>query len=641
MATFILPINEQFPIPMINQQTKLPYTALLKIEIENLYVNNTATGTGLPVTQQWSQDKKALTFDIRKMDERTDHEYHLKLIAWDYTDGGNPKRLKRENGTNWDEVHTRTFRTGRDPYPIPHEMVAKTLPIRNQRFFLQDEVAKIAGFFPLIAFTEDMASTDPAKGYFRSDQDNVEYEYFFRWQDFNGGAPLTFTLNNLHGAASVNLISAVLPQLQNDTYYSCQLVRRATRYVTLPNGQQIQAGAGAANAGGTLLSEVRTTNLSVAGFENDLTGTHEVNIEIQLDPGQQLDRNEDLIYQWYFKTSRYNTLESKMASTTFTQSNNTSALSNYPTLFVQNPEGFDVFDIYGEWNGGVQVTRPRVDISTEFAKDVKYYNTAYLPPVGAAGGGGSANPMVVRQAPYSHTPNQGMAGLNNYLNHGLIGMANLFQNMQSGTHRWTYTNPQPACNTQTTISNLAFSWNALAAHADYAKYLSNTIAFPLNAKASNYQGALTDAELQGVWGAYLDETAYSPYYSAVTTPGISVASVSVPMQIQYDPAMTTALDNYQFSSWATNHILDASWDLGFSSCLAPPAPQNLSLPVNKYGDLINQHYPAFTRQLDVLNTSYYQMQQHQGAYSIQFQADRGFLQSIKVPGSLRTMTFNY
>ncbi len=647
LATFILPVNEQFPIPMINQQTKLPYTAVLEIEIESLYVKNQSTGTNLPVTQSWSQDKKALTFDIRKMDERTEHEVYIKLIAWDYTDSSNPKRLKNEAGSDWAEAHTRTFRTGRDPYPIPHEMVSKTLPIRNQRFFLQDEVFKLFGKSTLIAFAEDMASTDPSKGYFRANDDNVEYEYFFRWQDLEGGEPITDNLNNLHGASTVSVILGALPQLQNDAYYSCQLVRRAIKYVNLPSGERMPAPNIGDNSG-TLLSELRTTNLSVAGFENDLTGSHEVNIEIQLDPGKQLGRNEDLIYQWYFKTSRYNTLDDKMANTSITQVNNTSALSHYPTLYLHNDEGFDVFDMVGEFGAaGAPITVPRVEVEVELVRDLKYSAAFGLTGVGVHGQGSagtnplSGNNSVIRQPDYVHTANQGLSGYNNYLNHSAIGLVNLFEEMQSKTHSWTYTNPQTTCNTQTTL-NVSFTWNALLSDLTPATYLQSVIPMNFNSRATNYKSALTDGEIGEVWGAYLDEVPYQPYAaSSSSTSGLSVSNVYIPTQISYDLPIRVAIDIMNISAWATDQILDATWGMSFANCVPPPANPVVPGVVNKYNDLINERYPAFTKQLDLLFTNYYQMQQHQGSYSLKFQADKGFLNNTRIPGSNRVLNFTY
>ena len=69
-----------------------------------------------------------------------------------------------------------------------------------------------------------------------------------------------------------------------------------------------------------------------------------------IDPGQSIGFNEEMIYQYYFKTSKFNSYVEKISSAEITHeiANAGYYIGEYPLLSLQLEEGFDVFDIKGE-----------------------------------------------------------------------------------------------------------------------------------------------------------------------------------------------------------------------------------------------------------------------------------------------------
>lgn len=699
LATFLLPIDERIEVPIIWEPTpgvRQTILADIEIYIDEFSLKNNATNTVLNGTKTYSQDRQAVTLNTgSKFSSRTDYTLTLRVKATDYTfvSAGVPFK---EGNADWKEERIHAFTTGATPYPIPDDEVVKTLPIRNQRYFLQDEINALYRLeSPTILFTMDMGDDE----YFPDNDDKNDYDYYFRWASYDGNEPIIVDANELRGKSPVQLVMTDLPRLENDTYYSCQLVRKTTkvRSITGADGQAIRIPVGG-NELNILENRISVSDGSFAALGMSRADT--LSIDITIDPGQYKAYNEDVIYQFDFKTSQYNTLAAKMAGASFNVTEINNSLSKYPKLTFEMDENFDVFDIEGEYNEvyGGYVSLPRVEFSTRLGAAQPTY---YTDPVGWINPNGYAD-QSWEQAPYSHLANQGMAGYTNYLNQSAVGFVQLYDELAATAHTFKLSH---GSETRTVTSTPPSLGTALAVNGDILRgnYSENNLTFYLrDRRAAGYDGPLNANELSQAWDAHLATQSFAgllqnqpgqPSTNGFASVGSALGSNASAFTLEYYVPVWTAEDVMALSD-AGAYLLSRTyiWDAniggsvggtttaggtettlgGSSSVLNNGIAQTIDSNgstgsggdivivgghgagggsgtytpptyVNYYSNYVTNRYTALLVQLDNMNhaAKYYQLQNHKGDFEISLQADRGFLTDMMLPGPKTTLPFNY
>lgn len=319
-------------------------------------------------TQNYTPDRKIL--QLRQADAlagNTQYDISCSVMVRDHTDGGS-SIYQDTLGNDWVETKTEFFTTGDYPTVIPDENVKYTYPVQRQRFFLQDETNS-KGTIALIVGMG--SSSGSAGGLFYTEKDGQRYEYMLRMTkatDFSDtqDVPLTYS--------SGYYIPLNLPSLDNEEIYLAQVIRAPEAVAAAPSssvglgsslpGLQISTSA---IGDRQLLRQVFKTRLteSLLGF-SDLTVT-------RLTPESLIGENEIKLFEFFFRTSKYNTLAEKLASAdklAKTPSSGSMQGANLVAdLEISGDEGFDHFDLYGYFKNYVRMLAPMVSFSDPLVSD--------------------------------------------------------------------------------------------------------------------------------------------------------------------------------------------------------------------------------------------------------------------------------
>lgn len=229
-----------------------------------------------------------------------------------------------------------TYRTERRPDTIAPEQVWNTYPRNRQRFFLQDECRE--GFIRMAG----------SYGHLFGAEGGVFNEVVIRFQEMPGGPaierPVTYVAGRAPSAPgtpqqpvnSGGSLTFPIPTLRNGTLYSAQIVRRR-RNIPVPTGT---------TALGALASRLRSdpsqsTNASMLSAASDAAQAIALRRELvaartqqfqqamgtagtvavrqtqrtsALDEARTVAPGETLVFLFFFRTSQYNTLASKVST---------------------------------------------------------------------------------------------------------------------------------------------------------------------------------------------------------------------------------------------------------------------------------------------------------------------------------------
>lgn len=573
MVSFVLPINEEFSLPSYDADGN-PKDIELKLEVEHFHVRKRNGSLMTILDESWTGAKTQVTLDFDEpAAERAWYDADVKVIAYEKKNG-NWVRLKDDDGDNWSEVREWSFKTGELPYPIPDDELYTTIPIRRQRYVLQDEVLLNIG---KIQFKKDMKNDEA--GYFPEDDDVWDYSYYVRYQDFEGGEPTVYELPFVEASGSVETILTTFPELSNATIYSCQLIRKKVRKTNnpFPVGEQIVK----------VYARDDTK-------ESDMMSTTEVDVTgLSLDPGKSLATNEDLIYQYYFRTSKFDNAQEKLASVTvdYELINESVAKNTYPDVHVYADEDFDVFDVKGEVDGTTVITSPRFKF---FAKEESSSGSNFHVGIKATSsspiGGSSNQPGYVATDAFT-----GMGGF--FMNvrkrwQDYYDLASPFweESNKSGwccgthdiahSHMIEYGGAPQYSNLTVTEQIYAPPLDAYEFGFDYA---SDELELQMNQTIKGYRAALSDTEIESAWESYLNQSGNTNvkvsdlitgggkninggnFSSAVNQAGFSAAANEIPGYTGSNAGPVAGNGGY---NWTSSPIVMSGNDKAGSSVIA-------------------------------------------------------------------------
>lgn len=455
-VTFLLPVNEEIILPVLDEKGKTK-DMTIELALDRFVTQKTENGSSQTVDAEveWSNDHKNafLEFD-QVLSPLSEYEADVRLVAYEIKANGDRTRMKDENDQNWKEEVKFQFSTGEVPYPIPDEEVVRTVPIRKQRFFLQDDNPLGIG---QIVFSGNVKDEDPDIGYFPEDNDNYTYNYFARLQDMHGNQPVIIDLNNYKDNSSIDDLVVSLPNLEPQTIYSFEIVRETDKQFGNRN---------------KIINRIITEK-----FENqllDVGSTRNINVSTNASrPGNPQYENEDIIYQFYFRTSKFNTLQAKLSSMSIEveEINSNDPADFYPKVNFFGEEGFDVFDIRGEFDGsGNLVVAPRVNL---FAEEHS-----------------------------NHSSNSGIQSYFSFIRQEWEAFDNASESLRNNAHTLSYDlsfqYAGVAQQSTETLLNQTVS-DYLLDYDFEINYDQPQITFALNQYASGYRGPLTEEQIEKKW----------------------------------------------------------------------------------------------------------------------------------------------
>jgi hypothetical protein len=602
-ATFILPVGIPFDLPTYDSNGD-PYTMTVELELNKHNIKREDNNTQIAVEElKWSNDHSSVSVKLRdKMAERTWHIAEYRVIAWEYKNtismvGGTmsysqtKERLKDENGANWKEERTVRFRTGQDPYPIPDEVVSKTVPIRRQRYFMRDDMA-IPAFE--LHFTHNIKD-----GYFPDSNDEFDYEYYIRFEDIDGGEPI---IRNVTNTLVVERILNTIPVLDPATIYSVQLVRKKSRIRGAP-GALANATEGLvaveSPSGSLTLNDRLTTQIT-----NDKDGvsmSDTLNRQATIDPGQRQESGESIIYQFYFRTSKYQSMTEKLNAITVRHESYTGYQAGYSGIgwdglyyVLEGDEKFDIFDIRGDRKEGVTIVAPRLDI---YAQEPS--TSAILLSLGVTGERLLFNKIRAHINP-TLTQYDALPG-NFSIRHSAPN---------SNYHDRVYT----------------YSSKPGETVAYRLPYRDNNIKVDLNPNVTGFRGALSDENIFGTSSTRESEGILpSSGLTAVGgsgLPNIQVSNFTEVLRIDYNLFGVAREDALAVRNWALD-ILSETRTVVFNPI--NPMLSTTSSTRLKWGNHFDVNHPAFRNSImDVNDANEFLRSNNRGNYTVKFNLNRQY-----------------
>ncbi len=277
-----------------------------------------------------SPDKAQAMLNVNSMLEAfTTYRFTIKVVAREYLPDGNVIYARKNDGSKIEETVVINFTTGALPDKIRDQDIKYCSPLSNQRYFVMDGMTE--GAIRLRQNMNFLFTGVPRQGYDRT--------YHAQFEPVNGG-PVSETTAR-HSSTPYNQESSVrfaMPaQLIPNTIYRIRIIHRDTRNNDpLPGiavgGQVVQ------NAGFQVLSN------STISFANGSVLVR----NRQLEGPSVLQKNEHLIYEYYFRTSMHTTYAAKIASLSAkTATREFIDPSENLLLTFEGPEGFESYEVNG------------------------------------------------------------------------------------------------------------------------------------------------------------------------------------------------------------------------------------------------------------------------------------------------------
>ncbi|MEJ5261521.1 MAG: hypothetical protein WHT45_02495 [Ignavibacterium sp.] len=333
-------INTPFELEeMPTSPSQPPRVRTFRIKLNPVTLTQINNNYNVPGNLVVSQDKYSLymsPYDILSPNT----QFKFRVVAYgEEKISGIWQAARRNDGSIIQQSAETYFRTGSAPDYIPQSNVAYTYPLNGNKYFLQDECR--SGAVQLITGQPNLFV--PREGY------TLELIARFIPLDFNlQPIDVPFTYNN--GRISFNI-----PQLQNSKAYFVQIIKKEVAQQTPPTG----TGGG--------IQPINWSQIQTSGIlENLLYNNPLANVYLtrRTISATRVKIGEKLLYVFYFKTSQFNTLQSKLATLNYLLTEPVQTSGNYEQIRAKYSaaESFDYFDFRRhEW--------------------VRSGNTYYLPPL--------------------------------------------------------------------------------------------------------------------------------------------------------------------------------------------------------------------------------------------------------------------
>ena len=386
-VSFNIPIHEVLEIPLVGDPDE---DGNVEISVELLYPYGTVdlyksdgSNGGNFVTlhpedgKTWSEDKTIITLVPKQPIVEDKVSIKVELHAKEIINGvENDVYWPAASGKSglWKEDSLSTYWTSKLPPKIPLNRIKDTNPIVNQKYYLQQGAPdRTEGYLDFFSYEGD--------SYLYTSDDKGTYKYVARYYPLDGSSPIESKIIN-HG----NRISYPMPAgLLNDMIYNIKIIRVKDQELimagigidapTVNSGNTIAGGQNQLgnNPGSNVIGNtnhldnlnpnqgpLNPLNLKLSDFEfsdSDIrfVGLHNrmnfVSGARKLQPGSEVAEHEFVIFEYSFKTSKFNSLRDKLAGSSselITKTITSGDVSwEEPWIYMTLEEHFDIFDAYG------------------------------------------------------------------------------------------------------------------------------------------------------------------------------------------------------------------------------------------------------------------------------------------------------
>ena len=347
-----------------------PYTRTFRIEVESFAVVDATKN--IPVDGTWvlQDDNFDVKFGLRSdpLPGNSNVAATLTVYAQEFKNGSWVTALKQD-GSPIRQTKSVMFSTGPRPDSILKSMVYDSWPLDGQKNVLlgEDRTGRLQGKFRYL-FQEPGS-------------------YFVRMMPLDGGNSFEIPCSFDQGR---NGIVFALPALAKGERYAFQVVRRtdaalikssslikpiSSTVISSPllNTQGVKSAVAAASTGGAASFGGQTTP-GLAFLTRSL-------------PGTEIKSNEKLLYVYYYRTSKFNTLAEKVQQLSFKKTDYTKYWSTHELLVgnYSTEEDFDDYEMYNyttsDINTGVPLAHIPLIVVTAHGPEEKWFTQFAWPRV--------------------------------------------------------------------------------------------------------------------------------------------------------------------------------------------------------------------------------------------------------------------
>ena len=362
-VSFNLPVNRymEFPAQAADGST---VTRTFYPYVETFSFKKAGTTTVVRGTYHFESNNTELRFRLDEMLEgRANYEVRVVVRSREHFAAGPETVVHNADGSIWQEERTITFTTGPVPDFIPLDQIAYTYPVDGQYYFLKNEVTSRTGVMQLV---------NPVERILAREIEGSQYRYLIRYTPVSGGDATDFDLNYTSG----RILNFTLPTMANETMYAAQIVRKLVpRVDPLASARRTLSEAQTQSYAGGAAGRIAFNRILDAG-----AGNAAIHTQTQpLLPGEAVEPDEKLLYKFYFRTSRYNTLLEKTNAMTLSARYVNALIVEGFTINTYLQESFDEFEIKGLYKDGRLVMKPLLSLTDPFT--YSYHNTLASPGI--------------------------------------------------------------------------------------------------------------------------------------------------------------------------------------------------------------------------------------------------------------------
>ncbi len=386
-VSFNLPVERslEFPVQAADGSTVtrnfFPFVDLFEFK-------KVGTSTAVRGTYRFESNNTELRFRLDEMLEgRANYEVKIRIKSREHFANGTNALVRNSDGSIWQEERIISFTTGPVPDYIPLDQVAYTYPVDGQYYYLKGEgvaAAKVtSGPTSSIATTSTSSATggqrsgvmqleNPVERILAREIDGVQYRYLIRFTPVSGGEPTEFDLNYTSG----RILNFNLPTMQNETMYAGQIIRKTVpRTDAFSRASRTIQEAQRSTVESALGTRIAMSRLLEAGAGNVTLRT----AAKPLLPGEAVQPDEKLLYKFYFRTSRFNTLAEKMNAATLAATYVNALIVEGFNVNTYLQEPFDEFEVSGLTKNGRLVMKPLLSLQDPFTYN--YHTTLARPGI--------------------------------------------------------------------------------------------------------------------------------------------------------------------------------------------------------------------------------------------------------------------
>lgn len=358
-VSFSLPVNEFLELPAgLEDQPEVvrvfyPFVERSETTLQDLKNNINVVGSykmGVENVIGVFQPNSAL-------EAQAEHRFEVTVRSNEHF----PDRSVRPvivNDTVWEERKSVTFTSGDRPDVIEEAQVAYTYPINRQAYFMKNETNNGKGLLQYVSSGQDYLFNN------ETGEDGQRYTFSARYIKLDDNSELEGDIR----LGTRKLFFEVPSGLQNSAIYGVQIVRK--KYQRPPTEEErraamlreadVRPGASVELLAPTILKE-----FDLRDKRGGLAGTADLELkEAQLLPAEIARPSEKVLYSFYFRTSKFNSLQEKLGTVNLNQQYfyGNGSLFEHVKLIGRIEELFDDFEVNGFFKNGTKVLEPIIKI---------------------------------------------------------------------------------------------------------------------------------------------------------------------------------------------------------------------------------------------------------------------------------------